>query len=65
MTNLNHMREMLQFVCSKMADLTNSSSKLSVADGTIEVRACGDALALALRCACFCLASLILLPHIH
>ena len=36
MTNLNHMREMLLFVCSKMAD---SSSKLSVADGTTEVRA--------------------------
>ena len=39
MTNLNHMREMLLFVCSKMADKTNSSSKLSVADRTTEVRA--------------------------
>ena len=39
MTNLSHMREMLLFVCSKMADYTNSSSKLSVADGTTEVRA--------------------------
>ena len=28
MSNLNHMREMLLFVCSKMADYTNSSSKL-------------------------------------
>ena len=38
MTNLNHMRGMLLFVCSKMADLANSSSKLPVADGTTEVR---------------------------
>ena len=37
MTNLNHMQEMLLFVCSKMADQTNSSSKLSVADRTTEV----------------------------
>ena len=39
MTTLNHMREMLLFVCSKMADQTNSCSKVSVADGTKEVRA--------------------------
>ena len=39
MTTLNHMREMLLFVCSKMADYTSSSSKLSVADGTTDARA--------------------------
>ena len=61
MTNLNHMREMLLFVCSKMADQNNSGSKLSVADGTTEQdSSVGDSLALALRCARFCSASLIL-----
>ena len=62
MTNLNHMREIL-FVYSKMADQTNSSSKLSVADGTTEVRArqlCWWCLSSALRCVRFCSASLIL-----
>ena len=47
---------MLLFVCSKMADYTNFSSKLSVANQTTEVRASSsvdDALALALRCARF------------
>ena len=57
MTNLNYMREMLLFLCSKMADETNSSSKLSVADRTTEVRARQS---LTLRCARFCSASLIL-----
>ena len=37
MTNLNQMREVLLFVCSKMADETNLSSNLSVADRTREV----------------------------
>ena len=32
MTNLNHMREVLLFVCSKMAVETNLSSKMPVAD---------------------------------
>ena len=39
MTSIYHMREMLLFVCSKMADQTNSSSKLPVADGATVVRA--------------------------
>ena len=37
MTNPNQMREVSFFVCSKMADETNLSSKLSVADRTREV----------------------------
>ena len=37
MTNPNQMREVLLFVCSKMVDETNLSSKLPVADSTKEV----------------------------
>ena len=37
MTNPNQMREVLLFVCSKMADGTNLSSKLPAADRTREV----------------------------
>ena len=37
MTNPNHLCDVLLFVCSKMADETNLSSKLPVADGTREV----------------------------
>ena len=37
MTNPNQMREVLLFLCSKMADETNPSSKLPVADKTREV----------------------------
>ena len=38
MTNPNQMREMLLFVCSKIADETNLSCKLPVANSTREVR---------------------------
>ena len=59
MTKPNQLCDVLLFVCSKMANETNRSSKLSVADRTREV--CdGDALALTFRCARFCAASLIL-----
>ena len=37
MTNPNQMYDMLLFVCSKMADETNLSSKLPVADRTREI----------------------------
>ena len=37
MTNPNQMREVLLFVCSKMADETNFNSKLPIADRTREV----------------------------
>ena len=37
MTNLNQLCDVLIFVCSKMADETNLSSKLPVADRTREV----------------------------
>ena len=37
MTNLNHLCDVLLFVCSKMADETNLSSKLPVADRIREV----------------------------
>ena len=37
MTNLNQLCDVLLFVCSKMADETNLSSKLPVADRTREV----------------------------
>ena len=37
MTNPNQMCDVLLFVCSKMADETNLSSKLPVADRTREV----------------------------
>ena len=61
MTNPNQLCDVLLFVCSKMADETNLSSKLPVADRTREEESSvGDALALAFRCARFCSASLIL-----
>ena len=68
MTNPNQMREVLLFVCSKMADETNLSSKLPVQiehERSEEESSVGDALALVFRCACFCSASLILLLHNH
>ena len=37
MTSPNQMREVLLFVCSEMADETNLSAKLTVADRTREV----------------------------
>ena len=37
MTNPNQLCDVLLFVCSKMADVTNLSSKLPVADRTREV----------------------------
>ena len=37
MSNPNQLCDVLLFVCSKMADETNLSSKLPVADRTIEV----------------------------
>ena len=37
MTNPNQLCDMLLFVCSKMADETNLSSKLPVADRTREI----------------------------
>ena len=37
MTNPNQLCDVLLFVCSKMADETNLSSKLPVADSTREV----------------------------
>ena len=37
MTNPNHLCDVLLFVCSKMADETNLSSKLPVVDRTREV----------------------------
>ena len=37
MTNPNQMCDVLLFVCSKMADETNLSSKLPIADRTKEV----------------------------
>ena len=66
MTNPNQLCDVLLFVCSKMVDETNLSSKLPVADRTIkqemseEESSVGDALSLAFRCARFCSASLIL-----
>ena len=61
MTNPSQLYDMLLFVCSKMVDETNLSSKLPVADRTRseEESSVGDALALAFRCAHFCSASLI------
>ena len=61
--NPNQLCEVLVFVCSKMADQTNLSSKLPVADRTREVwerKLCGEALALAFCCTRFYWASLIL-----
>ena len=37
MTNPNQMREVLLFACYKMADETNLSSKVLVADSTREI----------------------------
>ena len=65
MTNPNHLCDVLLFVCSKMADETNLSSKLPdklqiEQERSEEESSVGDALALAFRCARFCSASLIL-----
>ena len=60
MTNPNQLCDVLLFACSKMADETNLSSKLPVADRSEEESSVGDALALAFLCARFCSASPIL-----
>ena len=63
MTNPNQLSDVLLFVCSKMIDEINLSSKLPIADRTREVKedsSVSDALALAFRCVRFCSASLIL-----
>ena len=59
MTSPNQMRDVLLFVCSKMADETNLSIKcqLQIEKERFESFV-GDALSLAFRCARFCLASL-------
>ena len=62
MTNPNQLCDVLLFVCSKMADETNLSSKLllQIEQGKSEEESSvGEALALAFRCARFCSASLI------
>ena len=62
MTNPNQLCDVLLFVCSKMADETNLSSKLPVADRTREVwgrKLCWWCLSSGFRCARFCSASLI------
>ena len=61
MTNPNQLCDVLLFECSKMADETNLSSKLPVAEQERpeEESSVGDALALAFPCARFCSASLI------
>ena len=53
MTNPNQLCDVLLFVCSKMADETNLSSKLPVAEQkrSDEDSSVGEALALAFRCA--------------
>ena len=61
MTNPNQIREVLLFVCSKLADETSLSSKLSVAvaqERSEEESSVGDVLALSFRYARFCSASL-------
>ena len=63
MTNLNQMREVLLFVCSKMADETILALNclLQIAqERSEEESSVGDALSLAFRCVRFCSASLIL-----
>ena len=61
MTNPNQLCDVLLYVCSKMADDTNLSSKWPVEQERSEEKSSfGDALALAFRCARFCSASLIL-----
>ena len=61
MTDPNQMCKALLFVCSKMADETNLSSKLHVEqERSEEESSVGNALALAFRCARFCSALLIL-----
>ena len=54
MTNPNQFSDVLLFVCSKMADGTNLSSKLLLQieqERSEEESSVGDALALAFRCA--------------
>ena len=63
MTNPIQLCDVLLFVCSKTADETNLSSKLPAEieqERSEEESSVGDAVALAVRCARFCLASLIL-----
>ena len=61
MINPNQTREVLLFVCSKMADQTSLSSKLRIEqERSEEESSVGDAFALAFRWACFCSVSLIL-----
>ena len=63
MTNPNQLCDVLLFVCSKMADETNLSSKLLLQieqERSEEESSVGDALALAFCCARFCSASPIL-----
>ena len=61
MPNPNQLCDVLLFVCSKMADETNLSSKLLQIEQEwyIEESSVCDALALAFRCARFCSGSLI------
>ena len=62
-TNPNQMREVLLFVCSKMADETDLSSTLLwqiEQERSEEESYVGDALALAFRWARFCSASLVI-----
>ena len=63
MTSPNQLCDVLLFVCSKMADETNLSSKLPVQieqERSEEESSVSDASALSFRCARFCSASLIL-----
>ena len=58
MTNPNQLCDVLLFVCFKMADETNLSSKLQIEqERSGEESSVGDVLALAFRCARFCSAS--------
>ena len=63
MTNPNQLCDVLLFVCSNLADETNLSSKLPVADRTRDVwgrKLCWWCLSSGFRCARFCSALLIL-----
>ena len=65
MTSPNQLCDVLLFLCSKMADETNLSSKPPVQieqESSQEESSVGGALALAFRSARFCSASLILFP---
>ena len=61
MTNLNHMRDMLLFVCSKIRPILALNCLLQIEQHRSEQdSSVGDALSLVLRCARFSSASLIL-----